>query len=426
MFKNISFISISAVFGAAFTFLANLIFITYLDLSDFGLLASSLVTINLYASFVGFGIGLFWLNIYGVEGFKAARWLLPTLRLVFILVSLAITLILLLSFFEGNRVNKFILILIPWLLALVLNDLAAAKLQLQKNFNLLSLWLLFPHISRIIVALYIATVGGGLINIANGFFFTATIIILLAIFQINELLKQNKEIENRITIREIPSIIDVLKRSWPFAASGFLYYIFFQTNILILYWIIGPDAAGIYYAAFMVSVAIYIIPSAIFQKYLLPMQHSWAHDNKSKLLAVFRFSCGAMLLSGICVAAIVMFATQASIFSIFGDEYSQASKIIFILAIAIPFRFMSIGIGGLLSVKNLMTEKIKCMAFVAAVNLILNFSLIPYFSYYGAAIATICSELVLLGLYLYAIQKKLFGSNTWMKWNISIKSIQDL
>ncbi len=426
MFKNISFISISAVFGAAFTFLANLIFITHLALSDFGLLASSLVTINLYASFVGFGIGLFWLNIYGIEGYKAVRWLLPTLRLVFILACLAITLILLLSLLEGNNVNKFILFLIPWLLALVLNDLAAAKLQLHKKFNLLSLWLLFPHLSRIIVALYVASVGGGLINIANGFFFMASLIILLALFQINKLLKQNKDISLRITSTQIPSIIDVLKKSWPFAASGFLYYIFFQTNILILYWIIGPDAAGIYYAAFMVSVAIYIIPSAIFQKYLLPLQHSWAHDNKSKLLPVFRFSCGAMLLSGLCVAATVMLATQASIFSIFGDEYFQASKIIFILAIAIPFRFMSIGIGGFLSVKSLMTEKIKCMAFVAVINLILNFTLIPYFSYYGAAIATICSELALLGLYFNAIQKKLFGSSTWMKWNISIKSIQDL
>ena len=115
-----------------------------------------------------------------------------------------------------------------------------------------------------------------------------------------------------------------------------------------------------------------------------------------------------------------------SFFSIFGDEYFKSSQIIFILAIAIPFRFMSIGIGGLLSVKSLMTEKIKCMAVVAFINLILNFSLIPSFSYYGAAIATIFSELVLLGLYLITIQKKLFGSSTWAKWNISIKSLQDL
>ena len=425
MFKNISFISISALLGAVLTFLANFIFISQLDLSAFGLLASSLVTINLYASFVGFGIGLFWLNIYGIEGSKAGRWLLPTLRLVFILVCLAITLILLLYFFEGNNVNKFILLLAPWLLALVLNDLAAAKLQLQKKFNLLSLWLLFPHLSRIIVAIYVASVGGGLIDITNGFFFMAAFLILFALFQINQLLKQDKDISHRIASTEVPTIIDVLHKSWPFAVSGFLYYIFFQTNILILYWIIGPDAAGIYYAAFMISVAIYIIPSAIFQKYLLPLQHGWAHDNESKLLAVFRFSCGTMLLGGLCVAATVILASQSSIFSIFGDEYFQTSKIIFILAIAIPFRFMSIGIGGFLSVKNLMTDKIKCMAFVAVINLILNFSLIPYFSYYGAAIATICSEFILLGLYLNTIQKKLFGSSTWMKWNISIKSLQD-
>ena len=161
--------TLSAIFGAGFTFLANFIFKSVtLPSADFFI--SSLVTINLYVSFVGFGIGLFWLNIYGIEGSKAVRWLLPTLRLVFVLACLAITSILLLLIFEGSNINKFIFSLIPWLLALVLNDLAAAKLQLQNKFNLLSSWLLFPHLSRIIVALYLASVGGGLIDIANGFF----------------------------------------------------------------------------------------------------------------------------------------------------------------------------------------------------------------------------------------------------------------
>lgn len=426
MFKNISFISISSLFGAGFTFLANFIFITHLNLSDFGLLASSLVTINLYLSFIGFGIGLFWLNIFGIEGVNAARWLLPTLRLVFLLASLAITSIILLSIFEGGNENKFILLLAPWLLALVLNDLAAAKLQLQNKFTLLSLWLLFPHLSRIIVAIYVTSIGGGLIDVGIAFIFMAAIMMSTSLFQIIKLLITYKDTSQKIVQIRGPSITDALKKSWPFAASGFLYYIFFQTNILILYWINGPEAAGIFYAAFMVIIAIYIIPSAIFQKYLLPLQHHWARENPSKLLSVFQFSCGTMLLCGLCVAAAVMLGATVSIFSIFGEEYLEASNIIFILAIGIPFKFMAIGIGGLLSVKNMMTEKIKCMAFVALCNLILNFSLIPNFSYYGAAIATIFSEFILLSLYLRTIQNKLFGSSTWLKWNISIKSIKDL
>jgi hypothetical protein len=76
--------------------------------------------------------------------------------------------------------------------------------------------------------------------------------------QINKLLKQDRDITHEVIPIQVLSIIDVFKKSWPFAASGFLYYIFFQTNILILYWMIGPDAAGIYYAAFMIGVAIYI------------------------------------------------------------------------------------------------------------------------------------------------------------------------
>jgi len=424
--KSLSLISLGAILGAAFTFLSNVLFARHLDLFEFGILASSLVAINLSASFSGFGVGLFWLNIFGIEGIQAKRWIKPSLKLICVFMCLMIFFVSQISVISNNSLTQFVLILIPWFLALVLNDLAAASLQLQYKFNTLSLWLLLPHLNKLFVAVYIGAYGLGLESVGHGIALVSFIMILLSLRQLFIFFKNDPSLEVKSGDYTDPSISDAMKKSWPFAASGVFYFIYFQTNILILYWLIGSEAAGLFYAGFIVVNAIYVIPSSVFQKYLLPLQHRWASDNPTKLLAIFRFTSGVLVLLGIFSAIALIFLSFTSIFIIFGDKFIEANKVVFILAVGVPFKFLAIGIGGLLSVKDLILDKIKCMGFIAFLNVVLNLILIQKFSFYGAAIATLITDICLLFLYLYVIQNRLFGSDTWLGWTISIKSIKHL
>ena len=68
-----------------------------------------------------------------------------------------------------------------------------------------------------------------------------------------------------------------------------------------------------------------------------------------------------------------------------------------------------------------MKWKTQSMGIAALLNIILNFILIPLFSFYGAALATLVSELVLVILYLVIVHGKLFGSKTWSNWNSGLK-----
>ena len=49
------------------------------------------------------------------------------------------------------------------------------------------------------------------------------------------------------------------------------------------------------------------------------------------------------------------------------------------------------------------------MSLVAMLNVFLNFVLIPKFEYYGAAMATIISEFVLVALYLYSSNQRQYN-----------------
>jgi O-antigen/teichoic acid export membrane protein len=63
-----------------------------------------------------------------------------------------------------------------------------------------------------------------------------------------------------------------------------------------------------------------------------------------------------------------------------------------------------------------MVVKTSIMGGAALINIILNFILIPKYSYFGAAIATVASEVFLLIFYLLAIDKFLFGSKAYRGW----------
>ena len=55
-----------------------------------------------------------------------------------------------------------------------------------------------------------------------------------------------------------------------------------------------------------------------------------------------------------------------------------------------------------------MKVKVKYMAVVAIINILLNLFLIPRFDLRGAAIATVVSNLLLLSLYFYGAQRLVF------------------
>ena len=67
-----------------------------------------------------------------------------------------------------------------------------------------------------------------------------------------------------------------------------------------------------------------------------------------------------------------------------------------------------------------MNKKTKIMGLVALINLVLNFVLIPIYSIYGAAISTLISEILLLGLYSFSATKNVFGAKMWQHWFLGL------
>ena len=413
--SNISLLWFGTMSGAGLSFLAQVIFARKLGPAEYGILSSVLVLVSLFSSFAGFGVGTLWLRVFGKEGWQARRWLAPSIR--FVVYSSIISCIFMFVWANNsdkNGLGTFALWFAPLIISISITELVVARLQLEERYALLSLWQFIPHAGRFLVALFLLFTSGNILYTGIGFFVYSIIVIGLASFVLYEMFNGKFYLAGHnpnAIMDEVPlspKITSVPANSWPFALAWTFYLIYYQSNILMLNWLSGSKAAGIYYVAYTVITAIYLLPGVIFNKYLLPKQHRWAEHDRKKFFDVFCFSCKVMLCLGMFAMFTLMIIAPFSITKLFGSQYSTAGKLLVLLAGCLPARFLTYVIGNTMVTDNNMRKRVIFQGICAIFNIIANLLLIPLLSYWGSAIATVLTEILLLIMYYKGAKNNVF------------------
>ena len=102
------------------------------------------------------------------------------------------------------------------------------------------------------------------------------------------------------------------------------------------------------------------------------------------------------------------FLSDKIILFICGSEYINSIVALQILSWDILLIFLYTILGGFLVSIDKQNKMAIAAAITAIVNVIINLILIPYFSYVGAAVATVSSELILFGIYFYLVSKHIY------------------
>jgi O-antigen/teichoic acid export membrane protein len=129
------------------------------------------------------------------------------------------------------------------------------------------------------------------------------------------------------------------------------------------------------------------------------------HDSFEKLLLK-----GTRLITFLQVPVFVfsLFHADDFVYIVAGSSYSNSVPALLILLFAIPPIAISNILGGqALIPANLENKLLSCETAGTGVNLILNFALIPFYSLYGAALATVFAEIIVCGLTFYYVKKHL-------------------
>lgn len=215
--------------------------------------------------------------------------------------------------------------------------------------------------------------------------------------------------------------------AWPFGLSTALHLIYFQIGVLIVERLAGNYSAALYGVAFTIVSAVYLLPTVIFQKLVIPKYHRWAAQDKIRLLAAFQLSAGIMFLTGLGLLALTSTLANTLINLFFGQAYTNGSKVLIILCIGIPFRLISTCCGAALVTREYSKKRLTCMGIVAFVSLGLSIPLTLKYGAIGTAAAAVTSEAILMILYLWIAANYVFGKNTfsnWFKFRTTLETIK--
>lgn len=192
--------------------------------------------------------------------------------------------------------------------------------------------------------------------------------------------------------------------SLPFAASVILSSIYYSIDMVMLTNIVGSYATGIYNATYKL-IGVLTLFYGIYSAVIFPVMSKFFKNNESMLLTLYEKSIKYLLLAIIPIAIATMYYSKDIIHLIYGHQYDAASSILSILIWTVCLLFVS-GAGNTLlnaSYKEVTVTKIYAIA--AVFNVALNFILIPYLSYDGAAITTVLSDVLIVIIQSYVIYK---------------------
>jgi len=416
---------IGSLSGAGLAFLTQVVLARQFTPTEFGTFSAVLATVTLLTPLAGFGIAQYWLKIFGQDGWDAMCWLSGSFRFISISTLLVINAIIIWAFLGPNdeMSRTILLILSVYVLGQLSVELVSAKLQLEERYVQLALWQIMPHFIRLLFIILLAFVLPSIFSLQKvvaGYSAVALIFFAIGSIQLINMKKGSFDLKghalDETENRKHTSIFfprgftgfEVARRSWPFGLAGILYLIYFQSDVILLKYLSGPQAAGIYNVAFVVIAAVYLLPSVIYQKFLLPKLHRWANHDRIRFYQVYRFGNTAMLSLGVGAMLVLLLIMPWGIPFLFGDDYERSVDVIMVLAICVPVRFFSSSAGAFLSTQDHMKNKVYIMAFAAALNLILNVIVIPMFGYVGAAITTLVTEVVLMVMLHYYARKFIF------------------
>lgn len=415
--KSISVLWLGSIIGSGSSFLLYILLARELGVEGFGILSSALALTTIFTIIGCAGIPQTWLKIFGKEGWEGTRWIGTSFKMITATAAISCITMLVWTQYGPNdyQTQGTLKALALFMVGQVGLELVAVKLQLEERYKSLFWWQTLPNATRLLGVWLISESQIGFDVLTASWVYAATgmACIMFAIAELKRInanqLKLKGHPDKKITGNlEEANASELCHQCWPFAVAMLFAYIYTQSDLVMVKYIVGDLESGYYGSVYTILTATLLLPAVLYQKFLLPKFHRWANHNRERFYSVYRMGNKLMLIAGI-TAALFLIALSNWVFTkLFGIEFQNAIPIAYITLAGMPIYFLSYSIAGVLTTQNFMIKKIKCMGIVALINIVLNYILIKQVGAIGASIATVISYTVLLTLYYRIAEGQVF------------------
>lgn len=195
----------------------------------------------------------------------------------------------------------------------------------------------------------------------------------------------------------------IISESIPFWLNSVFVIIYFKIDMVMLSMMSGDAAVGWYSASYRLIDSLGFIP-VVLMSTMYPVFSKFHVSSRDSLEFAFKKSFKFLTIIAIPIGIGTTILAERIILLVYGVQYSSSIAALQILIWASVLSFINYTPATYLTSTN-RQRTLMIFTFLGAIlNIFLNFILIPRFSYNGAAIATVSTELVVGLLMIFSIR----------------------
>ncbi len=187
------------------------------------------------------------------------------------------------------------------------------------------------------------------------------------------------------------------KESLPFAITGISLNLYYWIDTILLSLLIGEAAVGWYNAAYKLVIVLLVIPITL-NTVIFPLMSQFHVSSKESLKISFEKLLKLMIFIAIPLGVGTTFLADKTIILIYGDQFFNAIIALQILIWSLVLTFIRSPFERLLESTNKQFTVTKIFIIGVIFNIIANILIIPEYSYVGAGIVTVLTDILILFL----------------------------
>jgi len=208
-----------------------------------------------------------------------------------------------------------------------------------------------------------------------------------------------------------------------FAAENWMATIYTNLDMIVLSWISGEVAAGIYSAAWKI-VRLGSVVAKSYTTAIFPVMSRLYGESRESFSRLYRHTIRVMCALALPAIAVVSVVPDRVIGLLFSDQYADAAAVLQILIWVLLVEFLNPFLSHALFAQGRQDRSMRVAAISLAVNSVATYGLVVRYGAVGAALGTVIGGLTATCCYLlFAISKREILATTILVLRVGVAAV---
>lgn len=395
--RNTLFFTVALVIQKIFSFSYFALLARFLGVLDLGVYTFVLSFTTIFTIFIDFGLTPVLTRTIAKDN---SDWENVFFNVISIKIFLAVLIyIIVLLFIYGLGYNLIILKLVAISgIVMMLDSFTLTFWGIFRGKHILS----YESIANIVVQIIMISIGFIVLFTSKNLFLLIGAHLAAAIFHFLyalSLLIRKMNIRPRLMLNK-KILTTTFSDAIPFGLSAIFNRVYSYIDTVFLTKMVGETALGYYSVSYRLLFALQFIPMA-FSASIFPAMSSYYQKDHMVLARIFERSSHYLFLIAVPISLGIFTISEKLILAIYGLAYLPSVRVLEILILALIFLFANFPVGAYLNATQRQKINTINQAVGMVISLLINFFLVPKWSFIGSAVAFLVSTIVqyILGMF---------------------------